>query len=857
MAFELFTSTYRTVQNPIDLNVLASTYNTLEKSHQQAVDTSAAYITALGDLPVNEAERPYIQKHINSIQETLNNEKIYGNAYAALDDIKLLGAKISTDPGIKARIKAEAAYQNYMKLLDADKTISEADKEFFRVHNKYYYQDKYDEKGNIIGGTEWTPQKRHVAAPDMVGMMAQALKIAAAEGGSSNTVYYKDANGNYTPNQNASVDKIPYYSIQGKYERLPKDRIRAALNTVIANTDGAIEGLQQDFEIAKWRHNKPDGLVVDETTDDKGLPLNFEQYLEKRFSGFYHSASYSRFYQEKLTPLAGMQMEIAKTKASKTTSNNTKKNMIDAIMASENTVKSKHYESKQNAIGEVVSGVNAVKEKMRAYADSLDVQWNPNDMKANYDNIIAANGGRPNKELYKLWDKFKIYQQRFDSIVPEGANKDAILFVENLQGGVDLSNLNGNKYADDYNKLVNKAYENGKEPIIYLKGNHYDTIKQIPNFDELGLVTKIDKNNKPYLVLPKESSNNLLRVANATKGLRQYGFGYSGKYTSVPEVNIAIPELSSSNSNSSTIFNEISNYVNDINTNEVEPVMKGGLEVPTEAVNYTDIIQKLALGYVQSGTISDFKSALEFSETQLMNTFDALSGERVDLAIGTGNNIPNYNNTSEERNAFVQLVKRARTNKDNVVSIEYNKSDLKSIINVALSPKFIEDNKDIKYYCDILGVDVNNPQLAGIADSIWGNEMVTALHQDPVWDSNQDFIHSNLAGVTHFDLGGGDTLDRIGENEFILTSEGVPSLLDFYAAQEAYASRIPLMDYGYQVVEDNYNGYKYNETDIMKLTQLIANNIYPQRYPNIPIDSPDGQARLVRLVKNILNTKLD
>jgi topoisomerase IA-like protein len=63
--------------------------------------------------------------------------------------------------------------------------------------------------------------------------------------------------------------------------------------------------------------------------------------------------------------------------------------------------------------------------------------------------------------------------------------------------------------------------------------------------------------------------------------------------------------------------------------------MKGGLEVPTEAVNYTDIIQKLALGYVQSGTISDFKSALEFSETQLMDTFDALSGERVDLAIGT------------------------------------------------------------------------------------------------------------------------------------------------------------------------------------------------------------------------------
>ena len=89
MAFELFKPIYRTVQSPVDLNVLASSYNTLEKGHQQAVDTSAAYITALGDLPVNEAERPYIQKHINSIQQTINNEKVY-NSYSCAACTELL-----------------------------------------------------------------------------------------------------------------------------------------------------------------------------------------------------------------------------------------------------------------------------------------------------------------------------------------------------------------------------------------------------------------------------------------------------------------------------------------------------------------------------------------------------------------------------------------------------------------------------------------------------------------------------------------------------------------------------------------------------------------------------------------------
>ena len=86
-------------------------------------------------------------------------------------------------------------------------------------------------------------------------------------------------NSKYVTNPKLSVDNLPYYSVQGEFKRITKEKLREALNTVIANTDGAIEGLQQDFEIAKWRHNKPDGLVVDETTDDKGLPLNFEQYL--------------------------------------------------------------------------------------------------------------------------------------------------------------------------------------------------------------------------------------------------------------------------------------------------------------------------------------------------------------------------------------------------------------------------------------------------------------------------------------------------------------------------------------------------------------------------------------------------
>ena len=49
MDISLFQPKYRPIQNPVDLNILASTYNTLEKGHQAAVAQTAAYATKLAE----------------------------------------------------------------------------------------------------------------------------------------------------------------------------------------------------------------------------------------------------------------------------------------------------------------------------------------------------------------------------------------------------------------------------------------------------------------------------------------------------------------------------------------------------------------------------------------------------------------------------------------------------------------------------------------------------------------------------------------------------------------------------------------------------------------------------------------
>ena len=849
MAFELFKPTYRTIQNPIDLNVLASTYNTLEKGHQQAVDTSAAYITALGDLPVNEAERPYIQKHINSIQETLNNEKIYGNAYAALDDIKLLGAKISTDPGIKARIKAEAAYQNYMKVLDADKTISEADKEFFRVHNKYYYQDKYDEKGNVIGGTEWIPQKRHVAAPDMVGMMAQALKIAASEGGSSNTVYYKDANGNYTPNQNASVDKIPYYSIQGKYERLPKDRIRAALNTVIANTDGAIEGLQQDFEIAKWRHNKPEGLVVDETTDDKGLPLNFEQYLEKRFSGFYHTASYSRYYEGNITPLAGMQMEIARSKANTKGSKGDKtvKNWSDLLDLTP-TTQSGYRTTRSNAIAATVAGYTAAAETLKGMADRMEVEWNPDDVQGSYDNLVKKFGANLPKEVYDAYKKYQTNINKFNQIMPKGSmDTQAIIFGSNLLAGVDMSQLNDNKYAKLYTEFTAKLYNNGNL-IIPVTDANGKRVKDI-DYKSLGLELKYDNKGGMYFESDIKDSNNLYKIAIETQPFRKLDtitiHHPDGRYTQETYKNNTFQSL-----------DEIINMYNE-STYSVQNIMNEETYVPLEVVPDTDLIETIAGYKYSTGTFSDMENARKYAESAIRTSIANIYGPSAGFSVGWGNNPASDNLTTEQQFAVAQIIKLAAAeykNSPSMFGLGYDKSTGDSVINITLGDEFKKSDL-LKTCLEQLGAsDANN--LSIVATNLWNNELKNEILSVPEYAVASEFSTDVYSGVNSWDLENGGRLIRNGDNYYNEYNGIYYPLGGFNEGKAAIAANSLMSDLKYtDLVEKAKGNAQYSNEAITDLATIVTRDILPSYFPGIEPSSSEGLVLINDIINSIINQK--
>ncbi len=201
MPINFYTPTFRQQVNPIDLNVLARTYNTLEQGHQQAIQTKSQIDAQLAQLDLNEAEDAWRQEQLNKVRNALTENMQYGNAYSSLDDIVGTYGDITSSPGMIGRLRAQQDYKAYMNNLDKRTDLSEDYKNYYRTINKYNYQDITDKNGNVIGGSKWTPIDKEVSEIPMNQILNQALQWAAKEqgqAGSGSSAQRKQAIDNLT-----------------------------------------------------------------------------------------------------------------------------------------------------------------------------------------------------------------------------------------------------------------------------------------------------------------------------------------------------------------------------------------------------------------------------------------------------------------------------------------------------------------------------------------------------------------------------------------------------------------------------------------------------------------------------------
>lgn len=518
MPINFYTPTFRQQVNPIDLNVLARTYNTLEQGHQQAIQTKSQIDAQLAQLDLNEAEDAWRQEQLNKVRNALTENMQYGNAYSSLDDIVGTYGDITSSPGTIGRLRAQQDYKAYMDNLDKRTDLSEDYKNYYRAVNKYNYQDITDKNGNVIGGSKWAPIDKEVSEIPMNQILNQALQWAAKEQGGGSQTRWLDANGKVTDDITKSVTGEIYSHTKGDWQRLSKAKLAEAVKAVIENTPGAKASLEQDYKIAKWKYDQ-NGSNPD-ITDKNGILLTPEQYLAKRIDPFYNAAT---FYNQDSNTTYGeaWKAQLALAKQAGLGSANQRKQAIDNLTYKGTPVRIDNFMPAQ-AQAEITSNRQSIAGLLNKYNPDINIDLataNPNDIRTS----IMTNITNPSDRAYALsYLNDIIDNQEYINSLKVGKSQDSIDGFDTYNSIISLSDLPNNKYSDTYSKYVNQIF--GDSSSIRQYFNNDDVYNSFINAlggekkaTSLGIRFGSDGNGYRYAELPKDYHKSIYSFGKAVK----------------------------------------------------------------------------------------------------------------------------------------------------------------------------------------------------------------------------------------------------------------------------------------------------------------------------------------------------
>lgn len=516
----------------VDLDTLGKTFDTLEQGHKEAVKAASDLEVAMANLDLNEAENEWRQQKINEIKQTVADNTIYGNSYAALDDIIMQAGNIASDQGMIGRLQAQKDYKAFRERVENDKTLPQDYKDYYLEKNPYHYEDIYDKNGNIIDGTKWTPTASPTAVIPLSELIIKGIAIAAKESGGGQVTRWLDSEGHITTDPNKAFDGEVYNTTTNKWERLSREKILQGINSMIATTPGAIESIKQDYNVARWRHDKAvirnnGARVIDDVTDKNGIPLNEKDYLLNRINPAIRAAS---FYDSHSSTTYGDGLATYKTAIKATQDANNNNTFADRYrIDSSNTPVTMDYDyagklqaQQQDSYNNLVdiyksvtgknlgnSMQNATSEDWQKLINSMPGVISPdiivsmrtqlrrlNEARANYANIEK----QVNNPNYKNDLSFVTRMNNGGTFDPTNSNDKKVLDI--IENGI---------FKDDAQTLmITTTNDNVYNDIINILNG--DTIDGYKN---LGIKVGIHSNGNKYITLDRDHYQNLMVLSKA------------------------------------------------------------------------------------------------------------------------------------------------------------------------------------------------------------------------------------------------------------------------------------------------------------------------------------------------------
>lgn len=799
MPINFYTPTFRQQVNPIDLNVLARTYNTLEQGHQQAIQTKSQIDAQLAQLDLNEAEDAWRQEQLNKVRNALTENMQYGNAYSSLDDIVGTYGDITSSPGMIGRLRAQQDYKAYMDNLDKRTDLSEDYKNYYRAVNKYNYQDITDKNGNVIGGSKWIPIDKEVSEIPMNQILNQALQWAAKEQGGGSQTRWLDANGKVTDDITKSVTGEIYSHTKGNWQRLSKAKLAEAVKAVIENTPGAKASLEQDYKIAKWKYDQ-NGSNPD-ITDKNGILLTPEQYLAKRIDPFYNAAT---FYNQDSNTTYGeaWKAQLALSKQAGSGSSAQRKQAIDNLTYKGTPVRIDNFMPAQ-AQAEITSNRQSIAGLLSKYNPDINIDLataNPNDIRTS----IMTNITNPSDRAYALsYLNDIIDNQEYINNLKVGKSQDSIDGFDTYNSIISLSDLPNNKYSDTYSKYVNQIF--GDSSSIRQYFNNDDVYNSFINAlggekkaASLGVRFGSDGNGYRYAELPKDYHKSIYSFGKAVKeaedtrnplnaflnSAKTRFFGYGDKFVRVDsngeEHHAGLP------TGNKEPYIGLVNYVDSLKSKN-DAVLDGG-QITSSTIGISALTPELAeINFMMNANPEEASKLSAYKKNKEEQAMMAIRSG-IDLTQGeayiTSENGVFENMTSEDRKAYTAYLRSAKENE--------------------IIPTIVRDPKtgdvgvqiNIAGYYDTEGKLKREPVTLLVGSGAIDSAVIQSWNQDTAWKAEgkvENYYNANrpisltnnvaFTGIDKFKLvpnGGGFNLINSTNNQNIglISKESAVDIID-------------------------------------------------------------------------------
>lgn len=794
MPINFYTPTFRQQVNPIDLNVLAKTYNTLEQGHQQAIQTKSQIDAQLAQLDLNEAEDAWRQEQLNKVRNALTENMQYGNAYSSLDDIVGTYGDITSSPGMIGRLRAQQDYKTYMNNLDKRNDLSEDYKNYYRAVNKYNYQDITDKNGNVVGGTKWTPTDREVSEVPMNQILNQALQWAAKEQGGGSQTRWLDASGKVTDDITKSVTGEIYSHSKGQWQRLSKAKLAEAVKAVIENTPGAKASLDQDYKIAKWKYDQ-NGSNPD-ITDKNGILLTPEQYLAKRIDPFYNAAT---FYNQTSDTTYGAAWKAQLALAQKNTQ---RKQAIDNLTYKGTPVRIDNFMPAQ-AQAEITTNRQSIAGLLTKYNPDINIDLSTADTDV-IRNSIMSNISNPTDRAYALsYLNDIIDNQEYINNLKVGKSQDNIDGFDTYNSIISLSDLPSNKYSDTYSKYVNQIF--GDSSAIRQYFNNDDVYNSFisalggeKKADSLGIRFGSDGNGYRYAELPKDYNKSIysfgkaVQEAENTRGAlnsflnaaKTRFFGYGDKFVRVDsngeESHAGLPI------GNKEPYVGLLGYVDSLKSKN-DAVLDGG-KITSSTIGISALTPELAeINFMMNANPEEASKLSAYKKNKEEQAMMAIRSG-IDLTQGeayiTSENGVFENMTSEDRKAYTAYLRSAKENE--------------------IIPTIVRDPKtgdvgvqiNIAGYYDTEGKLKREPVTLLVGSGAIDSAVIQSWNQDTAWKAEgkvENYYNANrpisltnnvaFTGIDKFKLvpnGGGFNLINSTNNQNIglISKESAVDIID-------------------------------------------------------------------------------